>query len=566
MAFKVVDQWEDIETETKNTSFSDKISDFLSSFPTAASRVASVPLGAAATRIGGFTGDIIEAPSDLTKFIYSFLGKEPPEFTEGPVEFRLNEEGQPRAPFLTTEEIRENNPLYKAYSKPENVAEEFGLHAPADIAATLATGGIKNPKALALGAGLGSTARGVSQATGIPAIPAAILEGAATGFGAIAGTPKRSIEGASKEGKRLTEIAQREGVTAAPASIQAAGRKGASRVLRTIGKAGEEVRDRAVKFGKQIENAYHDVLGEIYEPYKTERNLKVLRKQANELFEPIKNLSKQSNKKIQTGSLIDLIDDQIAEIRKSKSLTPGQKEAISILENTSKRIVNEGLNLEEAVETFRSYNKHIGWDQLTKNDKHLRNVKEALREEILKEGKKVEGFNDAFNVSNQAWTELSSLAEAGELLGKSFDQYGNFNIENFHKSLNNAENATVLKEVLGESNFNRLKEIGDLAKEGHKNFEAVGANLSEGSKAIHKEVGLLTGLTDLGSFGAKPLARNLAARILTSPNLQKNYIGYLRALRDNSPKLTAYYLRKIQDDLKEKESKQEKEKTFTVIK
>lgn len=41
------------------------------------------------------------------------------------------------------------------------------------------------------------------------------------------------------------------------------------------------------------------------------------------------------------------------------------------------------------------------------------------------------------------------------------------------------------------------------------------------------------------------------AKILTRPNLQKNYLGYVRSIRDNSPKMAAYYIRQIKKEVPE---------------
>ncbi len=535
----------------------DKFKGFLSELPKAGMKMIAIPAARASEVLGGLPGSAIEMPSDLTKTMYEMFGQEPPEWTSGPSPLRLSESGEVN--IQTPQELRESTTpkLFGSIAEPSNPVEEI-LSQGSEIASNLATGGVRNPKALIAGTTAALGTRKAAEKFGIHPTAAMVAETAATGLASA--KSKKPAQPTGPKSKELAETAVKEGIRA-PAAILEADRPFVSKFLRSWGKPGELVKDRAKQFVSDVENAYHKVIGEIYSPYKIERNISVLNKQMKNLFEPVERMAKNYTGQVPSTQIIQVIDDQINKLKSTRSLATSEAEALKILQKTRKDIVNRGMNLENAVDTFRSYNKHIDWDQPTKNDLHLRNVKEALRDEIQNTGRRVPGFTEQFNLSNEARTQLAHLAEASDIMKHSFDKAGRFDINKFSDIAKNPNNSTKLKELLGIQGYNRLYKISNLAEEGAKNFEAVNAMIPKElqgiGSAVTASIGLVTGAPY--SVTGELLFRNMAARMLTNPNLQKNYIGYLQALKRNSPKVAAYHLRQMQGDIQAAKSEKSDE-------
>lgn len=509
-------------------------------------------LEAALSGVGGIPGAAIEAPSQLTQLLYESAGRAPPAWTQGPSTLRLGSSGRP---FIKTpEELLESGGISGA-GAPQNDLEN-ALAPYLQVGGGLAGTGAGSLIPSVLGA-MGLFREG-SKALGLHGpLPALAEVLATTGVGAASSAKGRAQEFASQGGKELSEVARAEGVTTAPAAIQAQGRRGASALLRSVGKAGEKVQERAKKFADQIEESYHNVLGEVFQPYKSERNMQVLRDQTSALFNPVEEIASQSKVRIPTQDLIADIDEQLGSLKQSKAPSSAETDAIRYLDDARNRLkASPTVSLGEGVRTFRSLNKAVQWDSPTRGDIHVIKAKEALRRDLKRYGGSEPGFVDNFDLSNTAWTELNRLGEATSIMKNAVNSDGTFNLQGLYRSIKNKENTTVLKKSLGESLYNRLEKIAELGEEGRKNFARVGALLPEDLQALNNAIGIGAGLMqgqEAAGLAARILGRDFAAQILTSPNLQTNYIGYLGALRRDSPKLAAYYLRKLGEQVAQPE-------------
>ncbi len=527
--------------------------EFLSGYPKAAAKLAAIPVSRTAETVGGLAGGAIEAVPNLVNSIYSFLGKEGPEWTKGPVSARVTEEGKINPYLRTPQEIREEvtKPRFGEYTEPSNEAERL-LSEGADIGSSLATSGITNPKSLLKATAAGLGVREAAKESGAPPIFSVPAEVAATWFFGKTSKPSYVAEETTKKGSELAKTAQAEGITSAPAAILAEGKNDwTSKFLRFFGKGGEEVRQRAQSFVNQIEEAHHNVLAEIHSPYKTERNLSALKKQAGRLFDPVKQIANQNPVPVSKSPIIESIRDNINTLKSSKSLSAGEKAAVKILEDFETELLNGEFNLNNAESTYRSFQKHVkDWDSITKNDSHLINVQKKLREEMLNSGKAVPGFNEAFDLANIGYHNYSKLESATAILKDSFTSTGRFDPRKFIETIKNKEKRTELMGVLGKQNLDRMTKIANLTEAGAKNFAEVGALLPEDiriqNKILGHHMGLGKGLTGLLE---RSIGENFAAKILTNPNLQENYLGYLNSLKRNQKKMAAYYLRKIGNEV-----------------
>lgn len=520
---------------------------FSEGLPTSAIRSVAIPASRIFEGVGGLVGGSIEIPAALTSQIYSLFGKEPPEWAQGPSPLRISREGQIIPALRTPQEIREEvskTPVGK-YTEPTNVLEGAMSDA-TDIFTNLRTGGVKSTSALKGTAAAYGIRKG-SEELGIPeffSLPAEVL-----GTHGIISSSKVTPSSVTAQGKKLAETAKQEKITSAPASILSEGKKNdTSRFLRSAGVAGESVREQAKQFVDEIENAYHEVLSTVHQPYSTERNLKILREQAGRMFDPVKAIASQNPVPLNTTRLSQVVDRNIESIRKSKSLTTGEKQAITILEDF-KNELQSPFTLENGEATYRSFNKHVkDWDSITKNDAHLINVKKAISDEMMDAGKNVPGFNAAFNTANIGYHNLSKLTEATQILKKSFTEDGRFDPNRFINTVKNSENRSELIGLLGKQSLDRMTNIAELTKSAMKNFDAVEASIPESLKASNKQLGMSMGII---RHATSKVLGGFPAKILTRPNLQKNYLGYVRSIRDNSPKMAAYYIRQIKKEVPE---------------
>lgn len=515
-------------------------------------KLATVPLSRALEGISGIVGGAIETPSALVSTAYEALGKEAPEWTQGPSPIRVSNIGEIIPALRTPQEIREQEtaPRFGEYTEPMTGPEKI-LSSAGEIGTSLATGGIKNPKQLLKGTGAALATRKAIEYSDLPPFFSLPAETLAT-HGAISkSTPSLTRQASTEKGLKLAETSEKEGITTAPAGILKTGKPNAhlTRFLQWTGRSGEKIRNQAQEFVGQVEEAYHNILSDIHNPYKTERNIEILQKQANKLFDPVKDLANKNPVPLNRQNLINSVEKNINKIKKSKSLYPGEKQALSILEDFKKELSGE-FNLDNAEATYRSFNKHISdWDSPTKRDIHLMDVKHSIKKEMLNAGKSVPDFNQAFELSNIAYHNVANLREATELLKTSFTPTGQFDPKKFIETARNKEKRSTLEGLLGKQNVTRLMNLADLTESAVKNFKEVGALLPEDLKESNKMISSLISIFGHTAEAVTTLAGSkIAANILINPNLQKNYIGYLRSIRDNSPKMAAYYIRNIKKE------------------
>lgn len=533
---------------------------FSEGLPTSAIRSVAIPASRIFEGVGGLVGGSIEIPAALTSQIYSLFGKEPPEWAQGPSPLRISREGQIIPALRTPQEIREEvskTPVGK-YTEPTNVIEK-SLSDATDIFINLRTGGVKGVPAIK-GAAAAYGIRKGSEELGVPtffSLPAEVL-----GTHGIISSSKVTPSSVTAQGKKLAETARQEQISSAPSAILSEGKKNdTSKFLRSVGVAGESVREQAKQFVDEIENAYHEVLSTIHQPYATERNLKILREQAGRMFDPVKEMASQNPVRLNTTNLSQVVDRNISKIKKSKSLTSGEKQALTILEDFKKEL-QQPFTLENGEATYRSFNKHVkDWDSITKNDAHLINVKKAISDEMMDAGKNVPGFNDAFNTANIGYHNLSKLTDATQILKKAFTDDGRFDPHRFINTVRNKENRSELIGLLGKQSMDRMTNISELTKSAMKNFDAVEAGIPESLRSSNKQLGMSMGLV---RHAVSKVLGEFPAKILTSPDLQKNYLGYVRSIRDNSPKMTAYYLRQIKKEYPEEFSEEASEGDFQI--
>ena len=536
-------------------------SGFANGLAKSAVKIAAVPAARVIEKVSKLPGALIEAPSALTQGVYGLVGKEPPEWTYGPSGIRLNERGEIRPGLETPEEAREmyTKPALGKYTEPMNVVEEK-LSEAGEIAGDLLTAGIGRPAKIAKGVGAAMAVRGVSEFSGIHpffSIPAeAILTHAYT-------TSKGHPGSYSKKGKELLETAKREGITEIPSSVLKEGEKDpVGWFLKKYGLASQSVRDQAQKFVGQIEDAFHSVLSDIHNPYQAEKDISLLKKEAGKLFEPVKKLALENPVPLNTKPLLESIDKNINLLKKSQSLTESEKKALNILQDFRSE-VSSGTNLDQAEASYRSFQKHIkDWDSITKNDAHLISVQKKLSEEMLNSGKSVPGFNEAFDLSNIAYHNVKNLETVLKFLSPSFSETGSFQPKKFVESVRNKTNRSKLIEILGKENFNRLHKIADLSEAASKQFSEVGAMLPEDLRISNKQIGSKMGLiSSIGNMASSFIGQGIAAKILTSPAMQENYIGYLHALNRNKPKLVAYWIQQMKKDI---QPEKETQSGFTI--
>ena len=423
-----------------------------------------------------------------------------------------------------------------------------------DIIGQYLSGGVKG-KALA-GATIGTLgAKKAAEEINVHPVAKAGLELAAGTAGLVYGGRKPSIEGATKKGRELAETAQKEGIKSAPGSILSATKKTplTTRFLKYWGRAGEETRNQAEDFVNEMQQATENVLSEIHQPYKQEKNIEKLVDDARSLFKPARALAEQNPFQVSTTNFERVIDQGINELERSKVLSESSSASLKKLKEMKTNIPKGSFDLPAAIDTYQELNKILGRDILTKGDIKLKNSQKILKESILETGKNIPDFNSQFLGANQALHEAYSLKEASELLSRAFTDTG-FDLDSFHKIVNDKKNLTPLLGVLGEQNLNRLQKLSELGKEAKKHFDAVEALLPESLSTINKEMGQLGHLTSVGGVakaGSAFVMRGLAAKILTNPNFYNNYLGYVRSIRDNSPKMTAYFLRQLERDIHE---------------
>lgn len=531
---------------------------------TSGMKLAAIPAARVKEELGGAVGGLIETPSALTSAGYQFFGQEPPEWTQHPAEIRLTESGEIKPELRTPQEIREfeTKPKYGEYTEPTNAIEDV-ISEGSSIIANLGLGGVRGGKALAKGAATILGTRKSAKAFGIPdqfeiPLEMATSHVALTRHGGKYEKP--NLSESTAKGRELAQTAQQESISHAPASILAEGKKDSTtRFLKWAGKAGEEVRDRAQSFVQEIQQSTEGLLSDIYQPYRTEKNLKILHEKAGQMFKPVNDLAAQNPVPLDHAKIISSVDKNITKIKSSKSLAPGEKAALKVLEDFKDEI-EKGLTLENGVDTYRSFNKHIkNWDSITKNDIHLIDVKKELERQILESGKNIPNFNDAFTVSNIGYHNLNKLENSIQLLKKAYTDTGAFDPKNFVQLVKNPENRSELERLMGKNNLDRMTKISHLTESGLKSFAEVGALLPEDlriqGKTMTQAMGLGNVLTQPFSAAAAPF-KSLSAKILTNPDLQRNYLGYLKAAKDNSKKLAAFYFRQIKQEL-EKNTDQE---------
>lgn len=531
-----------------------------------AAKLFTVPASRLIENFSSVPGNLIEMGPSLIKAGYGIAGKEAPEALQHPASGRLNPEGEPYELLKTSQERREDTKrMYSEYTEPTTGVEHF-LSDMSDIVSGFLTGGLFNKKALAAGAGAAYTYRKGAEAIGMRPEIEALTEPVVSGLGVAAAHPQEPSKFATDKGSELTRIAKTEGIEAAPAAIQAAGKRASSAFLRAVGKAGEREKEQAVTFSQQIENAYHTVLSTIFQPYENEHNIRTLRDGMGQLFKPVTDLAKKRPGNINKNNFLRVINEEIDDIKRSKSLTDQQKASLKILEDT-KNNIGKRFTLDNAEATYRSYNQHIdNWDSPTRGDIRLINAKKALKDDMMKAGEDVPGFNEKFNLANAAYTELSNLDKTTSIIKGAFDSEGQFNVDKFHKIVLNKDTAQELIKTMGPDRYERLRGIAELSKEAAKNFKAVGAMMSDETNALNKAIGSAGGLTQLTSSVSTYLGRGLLSRILLDPNLERNYLGYLKSLKEKSPRVAAYYLNQLNKQLKEEEEqpKEQSKKGFIL--
>jgi hypothetical protein len=533
-----------------NDSISAAKEKILSPTPKNVIKTVTVPTARIIEWLGTIPGNTIELPADTTKALYSLMGEEAPEWTEGPSPIRISEEGTIRPGLETQQEARARKP-FGEYGEATTPLQQT-LSNVADVTGQFLSSGTKG-KAL-LGATTGTLlAREAAKAVEAPPLAKSGLEMVGGAMGMALGSRKPSIQSATQEGKELAQTAQTEGIKSAPGSILSAGRKTPffTKILKYWGKAGESTRNQAEDFVKEMQTAAENILSEIHLPYKNEKNIDTLITNARSLFGPVKKLTKKFPHMVSTHQLENVINTSISEIKNSKVLSEGSKAALQKLEEMKSGLHKKFFDLSSAVDTYQELNKILGKDILTKGDIKLKNVQKVLKESILDTGQHITGFNEQFLGANEALHEAYKLRDTQKILSNAFSGKG-FDIDAFHDIIKDKKNTKKLVEFLGTTNFNRLNKLANLGKEAKKHFEAIEALLPESLKGINKEMGQIISLTSphaLGALLSAAALRSLSAKILTNPNFYNNYLGYIKAIKTNSPKMTAYYLRNIQREM-----------------
>lgn len=513
---------------------------------------------------GGLLGTIIEAPSNLTKLAYNIAGKEEPEWTKDPMPIRLNKHGEPRWFLKTPEEIRETTlPYTKDFTAPENAFEEV-VDEVENIASGLVTSGIVEGPILAASTAGTYAVRKAGKGLGVPDKFQALAELGIQHGAAGAGGVRSSIESATAEGRRLANISQREGFQHTPAAVLA-GQRWSTRFLNEVGRAGPAVVERVRQFGQDVERVYHDVLSNIYRPFEREHNLLVLQDGTKDLYTPVRTISRSNPVQLRVQNIVTSIDNQLA-LMNTQSPSAAETAAMNILNRDRETFLQQGINLDQGVSTFQSYNKHVkDWNSITKNDLHLIAVKEVIRDELLRTGQPIQGFNESFNAANVGYTAFKDLENTVQLMRGAFSPEGDLDLNRFSNTVLNAENAHALVETMGAQEYNRLREVAELSREAANHFDNVDALLTPHERSNNRSFGLAGGLISKGATAAAKISGlNAAASffswVLTNPNLHSNYLGYLRSIRNESPKLVAHYVRKLSEGIEEEKRKEQEQK------
>ena len=174
MVFIISDESDQVEKESTQDQLPDNFTTneepgLISQLGKSAVKSIAIPSSRVIEKVSKAPGSIIELPSTIVQGLYSAMGKEPPEWTQGPVSFRLTEGGEIRPLLATPEEAREmyTKPSIGEYTEPTNYAEEV-LSSAGDVLGDLLTSGVNKPRQLLKGSAIATAVRKGSEFEGIP--------------------------------------------------------------------------------------------------------------------------------------------------------------------------------------------------------------------------------------------------------------------------------------------------------------------------------------------------------------------------------------------------------------